>query len=229
MALLELILSSLWFLAFLAVGWIGLTILVGSRAGVSGGIRLFLLGLGVFAAFLIAVAVLVYSPDWLAVTFMLAGALLPWISIFQYLVNSRVSGQMVLALPWKKKFWGTSIPGGVLLAVFGLLTFRSNAPFPAMKTSALAILCISWGVFGVVQRIRFSQIREKGILYEMGKLYRWENIESYGWIFGEDQLTLRLKKSLSKRIVTLKLPSQFRHEVVEYLSRNVGDLENKGR
>jgi hypothetical protein len=190
--------------------------------------RLLLLGLGLFAAFLIAVAVLVYSPDWLAVTFLLVGALVPWISIFQYLVNSRSSGRALLALSRKKKNWETTITGGVALAVFGLLTIRGNDPLLSMKTYALGVLCISWGIFGVVQKTRYSQIREKGILYEFGRLYRWENIESYGWKFGEDKLTLKLKKSLGKHNVTLKLPSQFRQEVVDYLSHNIEKLENDG-
>jgi hypothetical protein len=228
MALFNLILSSFWFLVILGAGWIGLTILVGSRAGVSGGIRLLLLGLGLFAAFLIAVAVLVYSPDWLAVTFMLVAALVPWISIFQYFVNSRMSGRMLLALSSKRRSWDTSVPGGALLAAFGLLTFRFNDPFPSMKSYALGILCISWGIFGIIQKIRYSQIREKGILYEFGRLYRWENIESYSWRFGEDKLTLKLKKSLTRHNVTLKLPSQFRQEVVDYLSHNIENLENDG-
>ena len=89
------------------------------------------------------------------------------------------------------------------------------------KIDALGIMLVLLGLFELIGKIHSAQIREKGILMEMGNFYRWENIESYTWKFGEDRLRLKLKRSFFKRDVDLKIPSQFRPQVVAYLDRLV--------
>jgi hypothetical protein len=226
---LKLILLSLPFLAIFALGWLSLTIIVGIRAGIEAGLRLFLLGVGLFVAFLAIIAILLYSPDWLAVALMLAGALWPWISMLQYLINIRRSGDLLLALPSKQEKWSNSLIGGIVSVLFGLPLLIFENPLISIKSYALGILLISWGVFATIKRIRYSQIREKGILSENGQLYHWENIESFVWKFGEDKLTLRLQRFLFSRNINLRLSSQFRHEAVAYLSRNISDVESNGQ
>jgi hypothetical protein len=225
----QLIASSLYFLAIFVFGWICLTIIVGIRGGVEGGFRFFLLGFGLFVAFVATIAILLNSPDWLAIILMLLGAFLPWVSMLQYFVNTRRSGDLLMALPSKHEKWSNSVIGGIVFVLFGLLTFIFNDPLTSQKIYTLGVLCISWGAFGVVQRIRFSQIREKGILYEFGSLYSWENIESYTWKFGEDKLSLKLKRSLFRRNVNLRLPSRFRQEVVSIFSKKIDYTNSNGQ
>jgi hypothetical protein len=221
------IVPTLCVLSPFALGWIVLSIIAGIRGGFEGGIRLFLLGLDVLVAFLAIVAILLYSPDWLAITLMLVEAFLPWISISQYLVNVQLSGKLLMVFPSKSEKWSISIASGVALAIFGLSLLIFNDPLiTSLKSYVLGLLCISFGVFRTLKRIRYSQIREKGILHEFGGFYRWENIETYSWKFGEDKLTLRLKKSLLKRDVDLKLPSRSRQEAIAYLSQNVDHAAN---
>jgi hypothetical protein len=145
--------------------------------------------------------------------------------MLQYFINTRRSGNLLLALPWKHEKGLISISGGITFVIFGLFQFILRDPFTTPKSYAFGALCISLGIFGVISRIRYSQLREKGILSENGKLYHWENIENFSWKFGEDKLTLTLNKSIFSHNINLRLHSQFRQEVVAYMSRNIG---NKG-
>jgi len=205
-----------------ALGWILLSLVVGIRGGWEAGIRLFLLGLGLLGSILAISAILFYLPDWAKVVLMLFGALLPWLSILRYFVASKFSGKLLMALPAKSEKLSISIMSGAFLVILGLSRLISHNDFltPA-KSYALGIILISLGVFRAVQRIRYTQIREAGILSEFGSFYKWENIESYVWKFGEDKLSLKLRKAIFKKNVNLKILSQFRQEVVVHLSQNV--------
>lgn len=205
-----------------ALGWILLSLVVGIRTGWEAGVRLFLLGLGLLVALSAIVAILFYLPDWAAVSLMLLGALLPWIFTLRYFIASKFSGKLLMAIPAKDEKWSMSIMSGAFWVILGLSRLISHNDFlTPEKSYALGISLISLGVFRAIQRIRYTQIREKGILYEFGNFYKWENIESYAWKFGEDKLLLKLRKTIVKKSVNLKILSQFRQEVVVYLSQNI--------
>lgn len=205
-----------------ALGWILLSLIAGVRAGWEAGVRLFLLGLGLLVALSAIGAILFYLPDWAAVSLMLFGALSPWISTLRYFIASKFSGKLLMAIPAKDEKWSMSIMSGAFLVILGLSRLISHNDFlTPEKSYALGIGLISLGVFRAIQRIRYTQIREKGILYEFGNFYKWENIENYAWKFGEDKLLLKLRKTIFKKSVNLKILSQFRQEVVAHLSQNV--------
>lgn len=205
-----------------ALGWILLALAVGIHGRWEAGFRLFLLGLGLLVAILTIGAILFYLPDWVAVLLMSVAALLPWVSTLRYFVASKLSGNLLMALPSKSEKWSMSIMSGAFLVILGLSRlFSHNDFFTPVKSYALGIGLISLGVFRATQRIRYTQIREKGILYEFGNFYKWENIENYVWKFGEDKLTLKLRNAFFKKNVNLKILSQFRQEVVAHLSQNV--------
>jgi hypothetical protein len=148
--------------------------------------------------------------------------------MLRYFVASKISGKMLLALPQKREKWSTSLIGGALFILLGLQTlFFHNTPLSVEKSYALGVSFISLGIFRVIERIRYSQIREKGILYEAGRFYPWNNIESFAWRFGEDKLSLTLRKSMFKKSVILKILSQFRHEAVILLSQHIDNTPSK--
>lgn len=218
----ETITPLLWGISPFVLGWILLSLVAGIRAGWEAGIRLFLLGLGLLVALSAIGAILFYLPDWAAVSLMLFGALSPWISTLRYFIASKVSGKLLMAIPPKDEKWSMSIMSGMLLVILGLSRLISHNDFlTSEKSYALGISLISLGVFRAIKRIRYTQLREKGILYEFGNFYKWENIESYAWKFGEDKLLLKLRKSIFKKSVNLNILSQFRQEVVAHLSQNV--------
>lgn len=210
-----------------AIGWLILSIAVGIRGGLETGFRLFLFGLGLLGIFFAFSAIFFFLPDWVAIAFMLVLAFTPWIATLRYLVATKISGRLLMALPLKHGKWRTSIIAGAFFVILGLqvLITDGNLLTPA-KSYALGTALISLGVFRTIQRIRYTQIREKGMLYESGDFYKWENIENYTWKFGEDKLVLHLKKFIFKRIINLKILSQFRHEVLTYLSKNIHGKES---
>jgi hypothetical protein len=213
-----------------ALGWILLSLVVGIRAGWEAGVRLFLLGLGLLVALSAIGAVLFYLPNWLAVSLMLFGTFLPWISTLRYFIASKFSGKLLMAIPAKDEKWSISIMSGAFLVILGLSRLISHNDFlTPEKSYALGISLISLGVFRAIQRIRYTQIRETGILYEFGSFYKWGNIEGYIWKFGEDKLSLKLRKAIFKKNVDLKILSQFRQEVVGHLSQNVKVEESNSK
>lgn len=218
----ELIPPLLCVISPLAIGWILFSLVVGIRLGLEAGIRLFLLGLGWLIAISGIGAVLFYLPDWAAIILMLLVGFLPWISTLRYWVASKFSGKLLMAIQARDENWSISIMSGAFWVILGLRSLISHNGFltPA-KSYALGISLISLGVFRAIRRIRYTQIRETGILYEFGSFYKWENIESYIWKFGEDKLSLKLRKAIFKKNVNLKILSQFRQEVVNHLSQNV--------
>lgn len=206
------------------LGWLLLPLVAGIRGDWEAGVRLFLLGFGLLSAILANVITVFYLPDWAAVLLLAVTALWPWISLLRYFVASKISGEVLLALPQKREKWSTTLLGGALSVLLGLQTFFFfKSPLSLEKTYALGILFISVGTFRVIEKIRYSHIRERGILHESGRFYSWDNIESFGWKFGEDKLSLTLKKSILNKRVNLKIPSQFRHEAVLVLSQHIGN------
>lgn len=222
MRLSEIITPLLCSISPFTLGWILLSVLIGIRTGWEAGVRLFSLGLGLLFAFSAIGAILFYLPDWAAVSLMLFGALFPWISTLQYFVTLKFSGKLLMAIPAKDEKWSISLVIGAFLVILGTSKLILHNDFLTQeKFYALGISLISLGVLRAIQKIRYTQIREKGILYEFGSFYKWNNIENYGWKFGEDKLSLKLRKAIFKKSVDLKILSQFRHEVVAYLSQNV--------
>ena len=216
-------------ITWVCLGWVALSIVVGVRGGWNAGVRLFLLGLGLLGIVLIFGIAVYFLPDWLAASMLILLAILPWLSTSVYLVMQRFSGKALLTLQDDEK-WFMSIMGGAFLIILGLTQFV-NAIHPTFFSSAksysLGILLISFGFSRMLKKIRITQVREKGILYENGNFYQWENIESYLWKFAEDKLSLKLRKSLWKRNVSLKIRSQFRQEIVAHLAQNVNNkVEN---
>lgn len=215
-------------IAWICVGWMILSIVVGVRGGLEAGFRLFLLGLGLLLAVAALGAILFYLPDWASIAALSIVALAPWISTLRYFIASRCSGRLLMALPSRNEKWSISIMSGafsILLALPGLI-FHDNDLLSPAKSYAIGICLISLGVFRALERIRYTQIREKGILSERGGFYRWDNIDNYGWKFGEDKLSLKLKKALLRTNVNLKILSQFRREVVAHLSQHVSIQES---
>lgn len=211
-----------------ALGWIIFCLLFVIRGDWEAGGRLFLLGMGLVGA-LLAIGLIVYFlPDWAAVALMLIGAFLPWIAMLRYFAGSKFSGRLLMALPSGNEKWSISILSGAFPVILGLSQILShNDFFASEKSFALSISLISLGVFRAVKRIRSTQIREKGILYEFGNFYSWENIENYRWKFSEDKLSLKLRKAFFKRNVDLKISSQFKQQIIAHLSQNVKIEENK--
>ena len=206
-----------------ALGWILLSLFIGIRTGWEASVRLFLLGLGLLVTLSAIAAILYYLPDWAAVSIMAFCALSPWVSTMRFFIASRFSGKLLMAIPAKHEKWSLSIMSGMLFALFGLRTivFQENNFLTPAKSWAFGIWMITFGIFRVIQRIRYTQIRETGILSEAGAFYNWQNIESYGWKFGDNKLSIKLKKAIFNKKVNLKILSQFRQEVVAHLSQNV--------
>ncbi len=216
-------------LTWVGLGWLALSIVVGVRGGWNAGVRLFLLGLGLLGIILIFGIAVYFLPDWLAVSMLILLAILPWLSISVYLVMQRFSGKALLTLQNDEK-WSMSIMSGAFLIILGLTQFISAGHptiFSSAKFYALGIFFVSFGLSRMLKKIRRTEVREKGILYDNGNFYQWDNIENYLWKFAEDKLSLKLRKSLWKRNVSLKIRSQFRQEIVAYLAQNVNNkVEN---
>ena len=209
-------------------GWIFFSVVVGIRGGWEASVRLFQVGLGFLGAGLAILALIFVLPAWAIIPLVITGAFLPWMILLRYYLYMQLGGKLLMALSSsKKEEWLSSIMSGATSVIFGILLFRTNNDFlTPPKPYALGVFLISWGIFKAIDRIRYSQVREKGILHAFGNFYKWGNIESYAWKFGEDKLTLKLKKSISKRVVDLKLPSQFRQDIVAHLSQKLDGSKN---
>jgi len=210
-----------------AFGWILLSVLIGIRGGWEGGLRFFLLGLGLLGAVLALGAILVFLPDWAVVTLTLVGALFPWVIALRYLVMAKLSGKLLLALPQNDQKQLMSMMTGVLLVMLGTSQFSSRSDFfSPVKSYALGLSLISLGIFRAIHWLQHTQIREKGILASFGNCHRWENIESYTWKFGEDKLSLKLREAFLNHSISLKVQSQLRQEAMAYLSQKIDDAKN---
>jgi len=212
-------------IGWVCLGWVVLSMIVGVRVGWDAGVSLFLLGLGLLGI-VVGFGVAVYFlPDWLAASILILSAILPWLSMSVYLVMQRLGGKVLLTLQNNEK-WSMSIMSGALSIILGLTQFV-GATHPTFISStklyALGISLISLGLFRMLKKIRCTQVRERGILYENGSFYKWGNIESYLWKFAEDKLSLKLRKTLLRRNVNLKVRSQSRQEIVAYLAQNVNN------
>ena len=177
--------------------------------------------LGLLGIGLVLVVAVYFLPDWLAVSILILLAIFPWLSMSVYLVMQRFSGKGLLTLQNDEK-WSMSIMSGAFPIILGLAQFvNATHPtaFSSPKVYSLGISLISFGFFRMLNKIRCTQVREKGILYENGNFYQWENIEGYHWKFADDKLSLKLKKSLWKRNVSLKIRFRFRQEIVAYLAQ----------
>jgi hypothetical protein len=210
---------------FCSIPFIIFAIIVGIRGGWNAGVRLFLLGLGLLGIVFIIGVLVYFLPDWLATSILILLAISPWLSMLVYLILQKFSGKVLLTLQDDEK-WSMSIMSGAFLIILGFTQFiNAGHPtfFSSSKFYALGSLLISLGLFRTLKKIRCTQVREKGILYENGSFYQWDNIENYLWKFAEDKLSLKLRKSLIKRNVNLKIRSQFRQEIVTYLAQNVNN------
>jgi hypothetical protein len=212
-------------ITWVCLGWVALSIVVGVRGGWNAGVRLFLLGLGLLGIVLIFGIAVYFLPDWLAASMLILLAILPWLSILVYLVMQRFNGKALLTLQNDEK-WSMSIMSGAFSIILGLTQFISAGHptfFSSAKFYALGIVLVSFGLSRMLKKIRRTEVREKGILYENGNFYQWDNIENYRWKFAEDKLSLKLRESIWKRNVSLKIRSQFRQEIVAYLAQNVNN------
>ena len=219
----------IFLIAIFTLVWVAFSVLVGIGGhDWPASLRLFSLGMGVLGVFLAFGAALFYLPDWLVVPLLLAAALLPWVIILRYFIMTRLSGRLLMALPYTNEKWSRSILNGAVTVMFGLsqlgmsqLIAAHNLFSSPAKTYALGIALICLGIGSIPQKIRCMQIRTTGILSSSGSFYPWHNIEGFTWKFGEDKLSLKLKKAIFNRSVDLKIRSNFRHEIVLLLEQNI--------
>ncbi len=209
------------------LGWVLFSVVLGIRAGLEAGIRFLLLGLGLLGMLVAIVACILFLPDWAVTILMLILVGIPCFQNLCYLINNKTSGQLWMVLPSKNEQLSLTLAKATILILLGLQLFITPDRFlTPYKHYVFGSSLIILGVFELVQRIRVTQIREKGILYVSGDLYKWENIENYTWKLGEDKLTLKLKKYAFKQTVNLKILSQFRYDASAYLSQNIENVRN---
>lgn len=223
----EFIFPLLFIISPFALGWVFFSVVLGIRAGLEAGIRFLLLGLGLLGMLVAIVACILFLPDWAVTILMLILVGIPCFQNLCYLINNKTSGQLWMVLPSKNEQLSLSLVKATTLILLGLQNLISLDRFlTPYKHYAFGSSLIILGVFELVQRIRVTQIREKGILYVSGNLYKWEYIENYAWKLGEDKLTLNLKKYVFKQAINLKILSQFRYHASAYLSQNIENVRN---
>jgi hypothetical protein len=210
-------------ITWICIGWIIFCLVVSIRTGVEAGFRLFLLGLRVLLTLVTIGAILLYLPDWASIGILSVWVISAWVPLLRYFLATRFAGKLLMTLPSNNETWTMTIWRGIFSILVGLQSFtlHNNDFLSPAKLNALGICLISFGVFKVLVRLGETQIRELGILSVKGGLYTWDNIEQYRWKFGEDKLSLQLKKAWFRRDVNLKILSQFRREVVAHLSQHV--------